>query len=91
MTLHLPSVREWLADVIDPTRALERASDMRCAEEMRRELYRLNKLATSLAHANADLTISAAAADVWIEAAREIVQRVEGEERVRMIEGGGSL
>jgi cell division protein FtsB len=50
-------------------------------ERLRREVYRLNKLAANLA-------AEASAADVWIEAAQEIVRRVEGDERVRMIEGG---
>jgi hypothetical protein len=50
-------------------------------ERLRREIYRLNKLCASLA-------AEASAADVWIEAAQEIVRRVEGDERVRMIEGG---
>jgi hypothetical protein len=50
-------------------------------ERLRREVYRLNKLAVSLA-------AEASAADVWIEAAQEIVRRVEGDERVRMIERG---
>jgi hypothetical protein len=50
-------------------------------ERLRREVYRLNKIAASLA-------AEASAADVWIEAAQEIVRRVEGDERVRMIGGG---
>jgi hypothetical protein len=50
-------------------------------ERLRREVYRLNKLAANLA-------VEASAADVWIEAAQEIVRRVEGDERVRMIERG---
>jgi hypothetical protein len=50
-------------------------------ERLRREIHRLNKIAASLA-------AEASAADVWIEAAQEIVRRVEGDERVRMIERG---